>query len=465
MSQKIYRIFILPSCVLPSNTSLVLLASILLYRDTCLPNTFVPGDQLVGHLEVLRGRGLACRTVSRHLRQSNKMSGAGPPDFNSPEYEALMAQYSNNFQSGEYRDVYQRDPTAPVYSQEYNYEQEQRDDRGGRGRGRGGRGGGSTGTGIPPPKDPDTIYVSNMPPRVSKEEIGDYFGSIGIIKRDRKTQELKINLYTDKNTGEMKGDCTITFDDPPSATAAIDWFNNKEWKGSVVKVSMAAQKEYIPPVGGRGRGGYGGAVGGGGRGGFGGGGGGFGGGFGGGRGGGGRGGGGGGGGGDPGDWTCPGCGNTNWARRHECNKCHMSKPGGGGDGGGRGGYGGGRGGYDGGRGGYDGGRGGYDGGRGGYDGGRGGDRGGYDGGRGGDRGGYDDRRGGDRGYDDRSGGRGGDRGGDRGGYDDRSGGRGGRGDDSERFGVSDYSSLTKEFLQTPLIALILQRTAIMLLLA
>lgn len=27
------------------------------------------------------------------------------------------------------------------------------------------------------------------------------------------------------------------------------------------------------------------------------------------------------------DWTCPGCGNVNWARRPSCNKCSTSKPG------------------------------------------------------------------------------------------------------------------------------------------
>ncbi|GJP35667.1 hypothetical protein CLOM_g20184, partial [Closterium sp. NIES-68] len=45
----------------------------------------------------------------------------------------------------------------------------------------------------------------------------------------------------------------------------------------------------------------------------------------------------------PGDWDCPGCGNNNFARRAECFKCGTARPadagGGGGGGGGRGGYG------------------------------------------------------------------------------------------------------------------------------
>ncbi len=40
-----------------------------------------------------------------------------------------------------------------------------------------------------------------------------------------------INLYTDRETGKLKGEATVSFDDPPSAKAAIDWFD-----GMLVKV-------------------------------------------------------------------------------------------------------------------------------------------------------------------------------------------------------------------------------------
>jgi len=220
--------------------------------------------------------------------------------------------------------------------------------------------------------DTDTIYFSGLPTDVSEDEVIKYFGQLGTIKLDKKKRPPtpKLWLYKDKATGVMKGDGTITYEDPFAAGSAVSWFNGKEFRaGFKMAVSLAQHRRQEPPGFG-GRGGYGGrGGGGGGYGGRGGGGGGYGGdrgggGYGGDRGGGDRGGrggyddrggGGGGGGGGydqgpprggagppppkqgrEGDWMCD-CGNTNFSFRGKCNRCQAPRPSGGGGGGSSGG--------------------------------------------------------------------------------------------------------------------------------
>lgn len=173
----------------------------------------------------------------------------------------------------------------------------------------------------------DTIFVQGMNPETSETEIADYFGAIGIIKKDKRTMKPKIWIYKDKESGRPKGEATVTYEDANAAQSAIGWFDNKDFNGSMIKVSLAQRYNTWQNKGGQER---------------------------------------------EGDWICSDCSNKNFAWRNECNRCKSAKPegAGGGSGGGGGGYGG----RGGGRGGFGGGRGGGFGGRGGGGAMRGGDR-------------------------------------------------------------------------------------------
>lgn len=42
---------------------------------------------------------------------------------------------------------------------------------------------------------------------------------------------MQVWLYKDKATGQLKGDGTVTYEDPFSAASAVQWFDGKEFKG------------------------------------------------------------------------------------------------------------------------------------------------------------------------------------------------------------------------------------------
>ncbi|KAL8208171.1 hypothetical protein R6Q57_007583 [Mikania cordata] len=189
-----------------------------------------------------------------------------------------------------------------------------------------------------------SVYICNLPPGTDEDMLAEYFGTIGLLKKDKRTGRPKIWLYRDKVTDEPKGDATVTYEDPHAAVAAVEWFNNKEFHGNIIEVLIAQSKNShnsIAPFGdpilasgvganesdpdingsgarGRGRGDASGNI--------------------------------------PqkawqqdGDWMCPNtsCTNVNFAFRGVCNRCGTARPAGAGGGGaGGGGRGRGRGGSD-----------------------------------------------------------------------------------------------------------------------
>jgi len=238
--------------------------------------------------------------------------------------------------ANQYQDYGVPPPRQDDYGQNSYGNSDYQSGGGGGGYNRGGNYGGGNRGGFKGSSDvvtqDDTIFVSGMDPDVTENEINDHFGSIGIIKKDRRTQKPKIWIYRNKETGAGKGEATITYDDSSAASSAIDWFDGKDFNGNKIKVSLAQRNNSWQQKGGGGGGKPRGGFGGGNRGNFGGnddrpprnnddrgp-----------------RGGGGGGSGGGgqarEGDWTCSGCQNKNFAWRNECNRC--KEPKGGDDGG------------------------------------------------------------------------------------------------------------------------------------
>ncbi|VFR03415.1 unnamed protein product [Cuscuta campestris] len=87
-----------------------------------------------------------------------------------------------------------------------------------------------------------SVYVCNLPIGTDEDMLAEHFGTIGVLKKDKRTGRPKIWLYRDKATNEPKGDATVTYEDPHAALAAIDWFNNKDFHGSTIGVFIAESK-------------------------------------------------------------------------------------------------------------------------------------------------------------------------------------------------------------------------------
>ncbi|XP_054818314.1 transcription initiation factor TFIID subunit 15b [Prosopis cineraria] len=110
------------------------------------------------------------------------------------------------------------------------------------------------------------IYISNLPPDVTTEELRDLFGGIGQVGRIKQKRGYKdqwpwnIKIYTDEN-GNNKGDACLAYEDPSAAHAAGGFYNNFDLRGYKISVTMAEKSApRAPPAYGHGgnRGGYGG---------------------------------------------------------------------------------------------------------------------------------------------------------------------------------------------------------------
>ncbi|KAE9596065.1 putative RNA recognition motif domain, Zinc finger, RanBP2-type [Lupinus albus] len=114
--------------------------------------------------------------------------------------------------------------------------------------------------------DNSRIYISNLPPDVTIEELRDLFGGIGQVGRIKQKRGYKdqwpwnIKIYTDEK-GNNKGDACLAYEDPSAAHSAGGFYNNYDLRGYKISVTMAEKSApRAPPAHSQGgnRGGYGG---------------------------------------------------------------------------------------------------------------------------------------------------------------------------------------------------------------
>lgn len=84
--------------------------------------------------------------------------------------------------------------------------------------------------------------------------MGMYF----CLQKDKKTMKPKIWLYKNKESGESKGEATVTYDDSDAAKSAISWFDGQTFNGAKIRVSLAQRQNNFKMGGGGGFGGRGG---------------------------------------------------------------------------------------------------------------------------------------------------------------------------------------------------------------
>ena len=80
-----------------------------------------------------------------------------------------------------------------------------------------------------------SIYVGNLSYEVTQTDLSDVFAEYGSVKR--------VQLPTDRETGQMRGFAFVEMDTEAEEVAAINNLDGAEWMGRTLKVNKAKPKE------------------------------------------------------------------------------------------------------------------------------------------------------------------------------------------------------------------------------
>lgn len=82
------------------------------------------------------------------------------------------------------------------------------------------------------------LFIRNLSFHTQNEDLTDLFSSIGTV--------VSARLATDRNTGRSRGFGFVEMSDSSSAQDAIDSFNNTEFQGRKIAVSISEPTERRP---------------------------------------------------------------------------------------------------------------------------------------------------------------------------------------------------------------------------
>ncbi|KAJ3410042.1 hypothetical protein CcCBS67573_g00287 [Chytriomyces confervae] len=103
----------------------------------------------------------------------------------------------------------------------------------------------------PKKKFNSSIYITNLPPDTTAEELAETFSKYGLIMEDLSTGKPRIKMYQTEN-GEFKGDALVTFFKEESVRLAVDLMDDAEFRfgmpGTKIHVSQAVFKEKEKPA-------------------------------------------------------------------------------------------------------------------------------------------------------------------------------------------------------------------------